>query len=122
MSNIPRGLTQGSLVWAWLASPQTGEIVRRPVVVIDNPIEIRSDDDLTVVAVSTKVPDPPPPEVIMLPWHPLGRVRTGLRMRCGAVCNWVEQVKPNDIDRVNGIVPADELREIILLVKKLNAQ
>ena len=121
MGSTPHGITQGSIVIAWIVDHKTNKGKNRPAIVLDKLSEIHSDAALTVVSVSATISDPPPDHVVMLPWDPTGRARTGLRKRSGAVCDWVSLVKPGDVKKVKGIAPAEKLEEIIKLVKRLNA-
>ena len=90
----------------------------RPAVVLTSTADVEAGGPLRIIAVSTVVPEPLPPDYVLLPWDPTGRARTGLRRRCAAVCSWPASVGAGDIQGFIGIVPGKVLMEIM---EKVNA-
>jgi hypothetical protein len=83
-----------------------GVAKERPVIILTATAEIRPDDPLAVMAVTSTFPDPPPADHIPLPWHPAGRVLTKLRKRSAAVLSWISEVEHEDVIELYGDVPA----------------
>jgi mRNA-degrading endonuclease toxin of MazEF toxin-antitoxin module len=85
----------------------------RPLVIITATSEIRPDEPVVAVAITTQIPNPLPEELVELPWHRNKHAKTGLNKPCAAVCNWVVELQQSDIQTVAGVVPAAKLVEII---------
>jgi hypothetical protein len=85
----------------------------RPVIVLTATAHIHEDEPLEVMAITTTFADPAPPDHIELPWHPQGRVYTGLRRRSAAVLTWLAQLHPDDIIRFHGDIPAPLMIRIL---------
>ncbi len=66
-----------------------------------------------MVAITTTFPERLPQDHVKLPWHPTGRVVTGLKREAVAVCTWLAKIRETDIDGYAGIVPPNTLLEII---------
>lgn len=75
--------------------------------------DILSHDEVVVAAITTTFPEPPPAEVVPLPWHPTGRVATGLTRRSGVVCNWVVAVNKNRLEPTPHRLPMKHLEEVM---------
>ena len=74
---------------------------------------------LDVIAVTSRVPEPLPPDHVLLPWHAQGHPRTGLNRKCAAVCTWVARIRHTDIREVAGVVPGAVMLEILSKVTAL---
>jgi hypothetical protein len=74
---------------------------------------ISADEPLLALAVTTTFPDPPPDDCVPLPWHPQGRVLTGLRKRSAAVLSWIVSLDIADVLMLHGDVPAPLMHEIL---------
>lgn len=109
-------LQQGSIVWVQVTDPAGRHRKRRPAVIVTPTVEINDSNSLVVVAVTSSVPDPIPESAVEIPWHSEGHPVTGLFKRCIANCAWVPNIKTHDIERVGGIVPTKQLRQILALV------
>jgi hypothetical protein len=109
----------GSITWIEIPDPNGVNLKKRPVIVLTRNNEIRRHSDLRVVAVTGTLPEPLANEYVLLPRHPSGRVRTGLRKRCAAVCSWLEVVPQSAVVQITGITPAAELNQIVDKVNEL---
>src|SRR5208337_577062 len=109
----------GSIIWIEIADPKGVNLKKRPVIVLTRNDEIHHHSDLVVVAITGTLPDPLTDEHVLLPWHRNGRVKTGLRKRCAAVCSWLEVVPQSAVVQITGITPAAELSEIVDRVNEL---
>jgi hypothetical protein len=111
---IPQAVQVGRIVWAEIADPN-GIRKQRPAVIVSAADDA---DTLTVVAVTSRVPEILPDDHVLLPWHPQGHPRTRLNRKSAAVCSWLSAIAASDILDVAGMVPGPELLEI---VTKVNA-
>ena len=91
----------------------------RPAVVVTPSDELDAGGPVIVAAISTLRPGSVPEDLVPLPWHPQGHVRTGLKTRCAVVCRWLERVQPSRIERVIGIVPGRRLEEVAATLARL---
>ncbi len=119
MRESSRKLAQGSIVWAKVADPK-GNRKLRPVVIISESSEMVLDSPLVGVAVTTSFPDPPPIEYVELPWGHPRHPATQLGRRSAAVCRWLVELTPSQVEAVRGFVPTKTLLEIVRRVRKLN--
>ncbi|MCC5830197.1 MAG: type II toxin-antitoxin system PemK/MazF family toxin [Phycisphaeraceae bacterium] len=110
-------LTQGSVIWATV-SPPVGQPKQRPLVVITPDEEIRRDEPIVAVAISTSV-DSSDANVVALPWSQRQPPPTGLRKRSFAVCNWLVELRPSDVVSIQGRINKSKLCEILELVRRL---
>lgn len=110
----PEALQIGRIVWAEIADPNDNR-KERPAIIISAADDA---DMLTVVAVTSRVPDALPDDHVLLPWHLQGHPRTGLNRKSAAVCSWLSRIAASDILDVAGMVPGPQLLEI---VTKINA-
>lgn len=106
-------------MWVELDDPQGRNRKRRPAVILTTREEIQAGEPIFVVAISTQLPHRLPDEYVELPWHPQGRVRTGLRERCAAVCTWLEEVREPDILQYAGVVPVPKMLTIQEKINRL---
>ena len=105
----PETLQIGRIVWAEIAD-RNGIRKQRPAIIVS------STDDagvLTVVAVTSRVPNSLPDDHVLLPWHPQGHPRTGLNRKSAAVCSWLNEIVSSDILELAGLVPGPELLAIL---------
>src|ERR1043166_3560654 len=93
----------GQIVWVEMADANGIRKVR-PAVILTPTDQIQPSSTLAVVAITSQVPQPPPGDYVLLPWHPRGHPRTGLNRRGPAVCSWFAQVGPSAIQGVAGLV------------------
>jgi len=82
--------------------------------------EIVMDAPVVGVAVSTLVREPLPADHIELPWHIHGHPSTGLRKRSVAVCRWLVEVHPSDLEPTDAYVPSKTLLRILESVRDVN--
>ncbi len=102
----------GQIVWAELADAN-GIRKARPAVVITPGSPITAAGPLEVVAVTSWIPQPLPPDHVLLPWHSQGHPRTGLNRKSAAVCGWLARIAPGDIRSVAGVVPGQIMLTIL---------
>jgi mRNA-degrading endonuclease toxin of MazEF toxin-antitoxin module len=113
------GLVQfGRIVWVDMADANDMRKLRPAVIVTPND-RITPTPLLDVIAVTSRLSEPLPPEHVLLPWHARGHPRTGLNRRCAAVCTWVARIKHEDIQEVAGVVPGAVMLEIVSKVTAL---
>ena len=102
----------GQIVWVEMTDA-SGIRKSRPAVVMTPSDRIALQGQMEVVAITSRVPQPLPPDHVLLPWHPRGHPRTGLNRKCAAVCSWLGRVAASDIQSVAGLVPGSTLLEIV---------
>jgi hypothetical protein len=54
-------------------------------------------ETLVSIPMASRVPEPLPPDHVLLPWHTQGHPRTELNRKCAAVCAWVARIRHTDI-------------------------
>ncbi|MSU77721.1 MAG: hypothetical protein EXS16_06460 [Gemmataceae bacterium] len=108
----------GQIIWVSIAD---GNGIRkvRPAVVVSSDDQITQTNPIQVVAISSRIPDQLPDDHVALPWHPKGHPRTGLKLKCAAVCTWTTTVLMSEIEDIAGIVPGTVLAEIVRKVNEL---
>ncbi|MCP4594091.1 MAG: type II toxin-antitoxin system PemK/MazF family toxin [bacterium] len=109
---MPAPFQLGQIVWASIADAR-GFRKLRPGIIATPTERIHSTGPLDVVAVTSRLPDPLPPDHVLLPWHPRRHPRTGLKRKCAAVCTWVVRISPTDIEDVAGILPGAVMLDIL---------
>lgn len=102
----------GSIVWAEIADAN-GFRKLRPAVVVTPTDRIADAGPLHVVAITSRLNDPLPPDHVLLPWHTQGHPRTGLNRRCAAVCTWISRIQLADVKEIGGFVPGGVMIEIL---------
>jgi mRNA-degrading endonuclease toxin of MazEF toxin-antitoxin module len=102
----------GRIVWVHIADAN-GIRKLRPAVIVTPKDRITPTALLDVIAVTSRLPEPLPPDHVLLPWHAQGHPRTGLNRRCAAVCTWVARIRHEDIQEVAGVVPGAAMLEIV---------
>jgi hypothetical protein len=103
----------GTVIEARVLDPSGQNAKSRPLVVVNRPGDLATISHLSVVAVTTSLQEPLPPGCILLPWHPQGVAKTGLRRRCWAVCDWTAQIAFDEVDLIRGRVPRAQMVEIV---------
>ncbi len=109
---MPETFQLGQIVWATIADAR-GYRKMRPAVIVTPSDRIRSTRSLDIVAVTSRVPEPLPPDHVLLPWHRQRHPRTGLNRKCAAVCTWVVRISPGDVEDVAGVLPGAVLLDIL---------
>jgi hypothetical protein len=112
-------LEQGRIVWAEVLDPGGRNRKRRPLVILTPSGQVPPGEPQIAVAVTTRLERPLPTGYVRLPWHPQKRVKTRLSEPCAAVCTWLVEVREEDILERAGIVPEQQLAEIVRLVNEL---
>src|SRR5687767_310149 len=105
-------LQLGSIVWAEIADAN-GIRKLRPAVVVTPSDRISDTNRLHVVAITSRLTDPLPPNHVLLPWHAQGHPRTGLNRRCAAVCTWISSIQVSDVKEIGGFAPGSVMIEIL---------
>jgi hypothetical protein len=114
-------VVQGSIIRANVTDPSGGNAKLRPLVVLTGNSELATADSFVAAAVTKSVGDPPADDEVLLPWHPSGRCRTRLTVRCGAKCSWLREIKIADVAEIRGHCPAAELELILRRVAELGS-
>jgi mRNA-degrading endonuclease toxin of MazEF toxin-antitoxin module len=109
----------GQIVWTEIADAN-GVRKARPAIILTPDERIPKAEHVQVAAITSTVPQPTPDDHVLLPWHSAGHPRTGLNRKCAAVCSWLAQIRPADVQNVVEIVPGRELLEIISKVASLH--
>ena len=102
----------GRIVWAELADAN-GKPKLRPAVIVTPTDKITDAGEIEVVAVTSRLPQPLPPDHVLLPWHSQGHPRTRLNRKCAAVCSWLARIHTNSVQSVAGTVPGSIMLEIV---------
>jgi mRNA-degrading endonuclease toxin of MazEF toxin-antitoxin module len=108
---MPAPMRFGQIVWAEMADAN-GIRKLRPAVVVTPDHLITAAGPVDVVAITSRLPQPLPDDFVLLPWHAQGHPRTGLKVKCAAVCSWVGRINPGDIQGVAGLLTGALLMEI----------
>ncbi len=87
------------------------------MIILTPTADIREDEPLIVLAITTTFPDPPPEDHILLPWSSRGQSLTRLRKRSAAVLSWVAEVPIEDVSGLEGDVPEKLMIEILERLK-----
>ena len=119
MAPSSQQLRQGSIVWARV-SGRPGKVKLRPLVVITATDEIVLDAPIVGVAITSTFPEPSPAQYVTLPWSADRHPATGLARRSAAVCNWLVELQPSDIEEIKGFVPTRYLLDILERVREFN--
>lgn len=104
---------QGRIIFATVLDPQGRNRKTRPAVIISETKQIQTDGRIACVAITSSLPDKIPEDCVLLPFHPAGKVRTGLQKRSAAVCSWLFDTSEDEIEKYIGIVPSELMKEII---------
>jgi mRNA-degrading endonuclease toxin of MazEF toxin-antitoxin module len=112
-------MQSGDVIWVRMVDPNGVNEKVRPVVVLTSSEEISAGSPVVGASITTTLPNPLTDDYVELPWHPQGRVRTGLRRRCAVLCTWLVRIDPAQIEETRGRVPGDKLREINTKISEL---
>jgi len=82
------------------------------VIVVTPTDEIKLGVPFWGVAVTGTLPKPLTPEFVILPYQRDGRGRSGLKKKSAAKCDWLVELRHEDIRRYIGWVPATALAAI----------
>lgn len=102
----------GSVIWAELEDAR-GHRKVRPAVVVTATAAITSTQTLRVLAITTRLPDALPDDLVVLPWHRDGKARSGLRRKCAAVTTWQAEIRVDDVQQIVGILPPAVIDELL---------
>ena len=91
----------------------------RPCVIVTADEAIAAGDPIHVVAISTMLPGPVPPDAVPMQYHPRKHPRTGLRTRCAAFARWLVEVEPGRVAHKIGHVPPRDLRALAEVLDRL---
>jgi mRNA-degrading endonuclease toxin of MazEF toxin-antitoxin module len=106
----------GQVVWVAIAD-HNGIRKTRPAVVVTPNDDIDATGLADVVAITSTLQMPLADDHVLLPWHPQGHPRTGLKRKCAAVCSWVVQVSVDDVETVAGSITGATLAEILRKIR-----
>jgi mRNA-degrading endonuclease toxin of MazEF toxin-antitoxin module len=109
---------QGRIILAEVADPDGRSVKTRPAVIVSRTDEIQAGGGIVCVAISSSIPNKLPDDWILLPFHPAGKTRTGLKRRCAAKCNWLFEINEDRIVKYIGVVPPLELDKILACLDK----
>ena len=118
MQSLPE-VRQGQIIFAKVLDPR-GYAKIRPLLVLSRTAEIESSGVCVAAAVTTTFTDPPPNNMITLPWHRDGNVSTGLRRRSAVVCDWLVKIKVDQVENIVGYVRSDVLRGIKQIIDAID--
>ena len=113
-------LGQGQIVRAEVCDPQGGHRKLRPLVIVTATSEISDQEPLVGVAITSRFSEPLQDDEALLPWHPAGNVRTKLRKPCVAKCSWLCQIIVTEVVEQRGIVPREQMQEIVARINSLS--
>lgn len=104
-------LGPGRIFWA-IAPGERGGGKRRPMIVVNRGSDINRDRRVVAVVCSTDFVEPLGPGEVLLPSDPDGRVRTRLKSRTVAVCDWIVAFEADAIIPDEGTVAGALLQAI----------
>ncbi len=102
-----------------LLDPNGVNAKSRPCIVVSRDEEIAAGGAVRVVAISTMLPGPTPPDVVVMQYHSNRHPRTGLRNRCAAFARWMVEVEPAQISRKIGFTPGRDLLALAEILARL---
>jgi mRNA-degrading endonuclease toxin of MazEF toxin-antitoxin module len=94
----------------------------RPCVVVTRDEDLDAGAPVVVVAISTLLPGPLPRDIVLIPYHPQGRGRTGLKTRCAAVPAGMEVVDSSRIGPTVGHAPPKQLGAIAEILRRFASE
>jgi mRNA-degrading endonuclease toxin of MazEF toxin-antitoxin module len=116
----PRRLVRGLIVWADIPDPAGRNPKKRPVVLLTSEDEVPTGDPLVAVGITGTLPNPLPPDYVLLPWHRSGHPYTGLKKKSAAWCRWVATVPLTADLEVMGRVPDRAFEAIAAQVRAIH--
>ena len=114
---IPR---QGRIVWALMRDSQGRNAKLRPGVIVSSNDEVEREGRFFVAAITTSIAEPLSEWEVLLPWNRSGTTRTKLKKKAAAVCNWLVELSPAEVENYGGIVPARLMNEILERISRLS--
>lgn len=114
---------QGDIVVARIPDPEGRTITwSHPAIILNKTKDIRPQNKIVVLGITTKFATPLETGHFRLPWSPEGDERTGLRQECVAKCTWRVPIDFDAIERRIGFTPSDIFdqikAEILYQIKK----
>ena len=94
----------------------------RPCVVVTRDEDLDAGAPIVVVAITTLLPGAQPPDTVLMPYHPQGKARTGLKTRCVAVPGWIEAVDPARLGPTIGHSPPRPLGQIAEILRRFEEE
>jgi mRNA-degrading endonuclease toxin of MazEF toxin-antitoxin module len=119
MGERQAAIRYGRIVYAWV-SDRNGYAKLRPALILTPDVSLDSASPIVAAAITTTFPEPPDRHCVKLPWHPSGRVSTGLRQRSAVVTNWLATISPGDVVGYGGDVPRRIMDDIQRKLTELN--
>src|SRR4051812_26341048 len=104
-------LRRGTIIWTEIAD-HNGFRKKRPAIIWTPTEEIRNDEPLVLIAITSTFSDPPSDDHVPIPWKNGGHPRTGLNRRNAAVVTWFAEVPVAEIIEISGEVPAKQMKQI----------
>jgi mRNA-degrading endonuclease toxin of MazEF toxin-antitoxin module len=101
------------------ANPKEG----RPFVVISRDEDIKKGDSIQAVGITTQLDQCPPGHHVILPYGPTAK--SGLKQKCVALCTWLIDISPQNVDISAGYIHPDLVDDIVksvLLLKSIPQQ
>ena len=99
-------LQRGDIVVQQVLDEQGRNPKTRPFVVVTATEEIEETGVAWGVGVTSTLPHKLTDNYVLLPWHPNKHPRTGLKKKCAAKCDWLDEIMDPANARVMGHVPA----------------
>jgi mRNA-degrading endonuclease toxin of MazEF toxin-antitoxin module len=112
-------LKQGQIILVEMPDPQGRNVKARPAVIVSDTSEITSEATIWCVAVTSAIPPKKPKDCVLLPIHPNGHLRTGLKKRSAAICSWLFEISTERIQKILGLVPTKQLEEVLECIESL---
>jgi mRNA-degrading endonuclease toxin of MazEF toxin-antitoxin module len=109
----------GRIILAETFDPQKRNAKIRPAVIVSRTDQIQAEGRIVCAAITSAIPDKLPDDCVLLPFHPAGKSRTGLRMRSAAMCSWLFEITEEKIEKYIGIVPPARLDEVLARIEEL---
>jgi hypothetical protein len=104
---------QGRIILVEVSDPQGRNVKIRPAVIISETEQIQRDGRISCVAITSSLPDELSDDLVLLPYHPAGKVRSGLRKRSAAMYSWLFEIEEDRIEKYIGVIPFELLSEIV---------
>jgi mRNA-degrading endonuclease toxin of MazEF toxin-antitoxin module len=112
-------LRQGGIIQATVSDPQGGNAKLRPLVIVSPTSDVASAAELVAVAITGRFSEPLATDEVLLPFHPNGQAKSGLRKACVAKCSWLIKIQPADVVKQSGFLGAETLTAILRKVGEL---
>ncbi len=109
-------IARGRVIWLDVTDPQGNAAGEHAAVILTTKDEYEAGKPIIAVVISSKLHHAPKDRMVMLPWQRGGHPRTGLSMRCAAMCDWLVTVNEDHINSYGGRVFGKWLEEIIIKV------